>query len=110
MKWLLTLLQGHAWAVYDELGENQTDTHDYLKAAHLRQLSPETDEDRLSAREELSRRQLHEEQESVNKLACDINQVIDLTFQWKFEILSYVSISLVLFQRRTHCNSSCCPS
>ena len=44
-----TLLRGRAWAVYEALGADETDTYDHLKAALLSKLSPETDEHHLSA-------------------------------------------------------------
>ena len=49
LKRLPTLLQGCACAVYDALGESQTDTHAHFKTALLKRLSPDTKEDQLSA-------------------------------------------------------------
>ena len=49
-----TLLQGRAWAVYDSLTDGETDTYEHLKEALLQQLCPDTDEERLIARDELS--------------------------------------------------------
>ena len=40
-------------------------------------LSPDTEEDRLSAHEELSQRKLREGQESINELARDIKRLFD---------------------------------
>ena len=57
---LPTLLKGRAWAIYDALDEGDTDTYDHLKGALLRRLSPDTEEDCLAAREQLSRRKLQE--------------------------------------------------
>ena len=53
---LPTLLRGRAWAVFDALSEEQKKSYDSLKTAILERLSPDTDEDRLSARDALSRR------------------------------------------------------
>ena len=39
---LPTLLRGHAWAIYNSLLEDVTDTYDYLKMVLLGCLSPET--------------------------------------------------------------------
>lgn len=55
---LPTLLRGRAWAVYDALPAVETDTYEHLKKALLDRLDPDTDEDRLSAREELACRRL----------------------------------------------------
>jgi len=51
---LPTLLKEQAWAVYEALGNDETDTYAYLKAVLLAKLSPDTDEHRLSARERLT--------------------------------------------------------
>ena len=42
-----TLLQGHAWAVFDSLTDEETDTYAHLKEALLQQLCPDTYEERL---------------------------------------------------------------
>ena len=73
---LPTLLCGRAWAVFDALSEEQKKSYDSLKTAILERLSPDTDEDRLSARDALSRRQLHD-QESVDELARDIEKLLE---------------------------------
>ena len=49
-----TLLKGRAWAVFDCLTEAETDSYDHLKTALLAQLAPDSDEERMRAREELS--------------------------------------------------------
>lgn len=72
-----TLLQGRAWAVYDSLTDEETDTYAHLKEALLQQLCPDTDEERLIARDELSRRKLKEGQESIDELARDIEQLLE---------------------------------
>ena len=61
-----TLLKGCAWAVYEALMEEETDTYAHLKVALLAQLSPDTDEERLRAQDKLARRQLREDVESVD--------------------------------------------
>ena len=74
---LPTLLKGHAWAIYDALGKGDTDTYDHLKGALLRRLSPNTEEDRLAAREQLSRRKLQEGRESIDEVARDLEKLLD---------------------------------
>jgi len=72
---LPTLLRGRAWAVYEALAGDQTDTYAHLKAALLAKLSPDTDEHRLSAREQLAIRRLCEGSESIDELARDIERL-----------------------------------
>ena len=72
-----TLLKGRAWAVYDALTDAETDTYDHLKAALLEQLSPDTDEERLRARDELAHRRLREDAESVDELARDLERLLE---------------------------------
>ena len=74
---LPTLLKGRAWAVFDALPDSQTDTYEHLKEALMNRLSPDTDEDRLSAREALSRRRLREDRESIDELARDLERLLD---------------------------------
>ena len=74
---LPTLLRGRAWAIFDALPDTDTDTYDHLKKALLDRLNPDTDEDRLSARDALSRRRLREDRESVDELARDIEKLLD---------------------------------
>ena len=71
------MLKGHAWAVYKALTEEETDTYAHLKAALLAQLSPDTDEERLRARDELARMQLREDVESVDELARDLEKLLE---------------------------------
>lgn len=71
-----TLLRGRAWAVYDALSDEQTESYENVKKAILERLCPDTDEDRLSAREALSRRRLRD-QESVDELARDVEILLD---------------------------------
>ena len=74
---LPTLLKGRAWAIYDSLHEDgDTDTYEHLKAAILQRLCPDTEEDRLVAREKLSRRRLREG-ESIDELARDVEKLLD---------------------------------
>ena len=42
---LLTFLKGRAWAIFEALSEEQTETYANLKTALLSQLSPDMDED-----------------------------------------------------------------
>ena len=74
---LSTLFKGRAWAIYDALGEGDTDTYDHLKDALLQRLSPDTEEDRLAAREWLSRRKLQEGRESIDEVARDLEKLLD---------------------------------
>ena len=52
---LPTLLKGHTWAIYDSLQEEETDTYEPMKAAILKRLCPDMEEDRVVARERLSK-------------------------------------------------------
>jgi len=73
---LPTLLKGRSWAVYDSLREEDTDSYEHLKAAILRRLCPDTEEDRLVARKRLSQRCLRES-ESIDKLTCDLEKLLE---------------------------------
>ena len=73
LKRLPTLLKGRAWAIFDSL----PDTYAHLKEALLSRLSPNTEEDRQSARDELGRRKLRENQESIDELARNIEKLFD---------------------------------
>ena len=73
---LPTLLKGCSWAVYDSLGDEETDTYDHLKAAILKRLCLDTEEDRIVARERLSRRVLREG-ESIDELARDLEKLLE---------------------------------
>ena len=74
---LPTLLRGRAWAIFDSLPDASTDSYANLKAALLERLSPDTDEDRISARNGLSQRRLAEDRESIDELARDIEKLLD---------------------------------
>ena len=74
---LPTLLRGRAWAVYDSLDEESTDTYAHLKSALLQRLCPDTEEDRLAAREQLSKRKLQEGRESIDEVARDLEKLLD---------------------------------
>ena len=74
---LLTLLKGHAWAIFDSLGEDSTDMYAHLKTALLQCLSPDTEEDHLVARELLSKRKLPEGKESIDEVARDLEELLD---------------------------------
>lgn len=77
LKRLPTLLRGRAWAVFDALPDASIDTYEHLKEALLRSLSPDTEEDRQTAHDELGCRKLREGQESVDELARDIEKLLD---------------------------------
>ena len=72
-----TLLKGRAWAVFESLSEAETDTYAHLKTALLARLSPDTAEERLIAREELSRKKFVEGRESIDELARCIERLVD---------------------------------
>ena len=72
-----TLLRGRVWAIFDVLPSTDTDTYDHLKKALLDGLSPDTEEDRLSARDTLSRSCLCEDIDSIDELARDIEKLLD---------------------------------
>ena len=74
---LPTLLRGHAWAIYDSLGEVDTDMYVHLKKALFWRLSLDTEEDYLAAREQLSQRKLREGRESFDEVAHDIEKLLD---------------------------------
>ena len=74
---LPTLLKGRAWAIYEVLTEEQTDTYALAKEALLAHLSPDTNEDRVCAREQLAQRKLHGDRESVDELARDFERLLD---------------------------------
>ena len=73
---LPTLLKGRSWAIYDWLKDDEMDTYDHLKAAILKCLCLDTEEDRIVAHEHLSRRVLHKE-ESIGQLACDLEKLLE---------------------------------
>ena len=72
-----TLLKGRPWAVYESLSEAETDTYAHLKTKMLARLSPDTAEERLIARKELSRKKFVERRESIDELACCIERLVD---------------------------------
>ena len=74
---LPTLLRGPAWAIFSALSDEEKDTYANLKQALLGSLSPDTEEDRLCAREELAHRRFREGQESVDELARDLEELLD---------------------------------
>ena len=61
------------------LTEEQTDTYAHLKEALLARLSPGTDEDRvyIYAREQLAQRKFRGDRESVDKLARELERLLD---------------------------------
>ena len=72
-----TLLRGRAWAIYESLGESDCESYNTLKRAIISRLNPDTDEDRLAAREQLTRRRFREGGESIDELARDIEKLLD---------------------------------
>ena len=74
---LLTLLRGHTWAIYNSLPKDVMDTYDHPKTELLGCLSPDTKEDRLTAHKQLLRRKFRAEGESIDKLACDLEKLLD---------------------------------
>ena len=73
---LPTLLRRQAWAIYESLGENDNESYT-LKGTIISRLNPDTDEDRLAAREQLTRRHFREGGESIDELARDIEKLLD---------------------------------
>jgi len=71
------LLRGRAWEIFDSLGDGDTDTYAHLKEALLLRFSPDTDEDRMVAREKLSMRKFQDGGESIDELACDLERLLD---------------------------------
>ena len=51
---LPTLLRGRAWTIYESSGETENESYNALKGAIISRLNPDTDEDRLAAREQLT--------------------------------------------------------
>ena len=74
---LPTLLRGCAWAIYESLGETDNASYDALKKAIISRLNPDTDEDHLAAREQLTHRCLQEGIGSLDELARDIETLLD---------------------------------
>ena len=77
LKRLPTLLKGRPWAIFDSLSEDSTDSYANLKEALLSHLSPDMEEDRQGARDQLGRRKLLENQESIDELARDIEKLLN---------------------------------
>ena len=59
------------------LGEADNASYDSLKKAIVGRLNPDTDEDRLVACEQLTRRRFREESESIDELARDLETLLD---------------------------------
>ena len=74
---LPTLLRGRSWGIYESLGEADNESYDALKGAIISRLNPDTDEDRLAAREQLTRRRYREGSESIDELAQDIEKLLN---------------------------------
>ena len=74
---LPTLLRGRAWAIYESLSNADKESYEKLKKAILERLHPDTDENHLAAREQLSQRRLREGAESIDELARDLEKLLD---------------------------------
>ena len=74
---LPTLLRRRAWAIYESLSDADKETYAKLKKAILERLNPDTDENRLAAREQLSLRRLRDGVESIDELARDLEKLLD---------------------------------
>ena len=110
------LFKGRTWAIFESLGDGDTDTYDHLKKAIMDRLSPDTDENRLAARELLTQRRLREGCESVDELARDLERLLDksspglpaeireseLRFYFMNSLPEKVSFHLKLLPKRTY--------
>ena len=63
--------------IFELLGKDDKDTYDHLKKAIMERLNPDTDENRLEAREQLMFRRFREGCESVDELARDLEKLLD---------------------------------
>ena len=95
----------------------ETDSYAHLKAALLEQLSPDTDEERLRARDELARRQFKEDLESVDELAQDLERLLEKSSpdlptavkstELRFHLINAlpekISFQLKLLPKRNYC-------
>ena len=57
--------------------ETETDIYEHLKAALWKRLSPDMEEDRLTAHEQLPVRKFREGGESIDELARDLERLLD---------------------------------
>jgi len=71
---LLTLLKDQAWAIFDSLPDESTA---HMKEALLSRRSPDTEEDRQSASDKLGQQKLRENKKSIDKLARDIEKLLE---------------------------------
>ena len=71
------LLRGRAWAIYDLFAEDSTDIYAYLKSALLQFLCPDSKEDRLAGREQLSKGNLQKGREKIDEVAHDLEILLD---------------------------------
>ena len=74
---LPTLLKGRACSIYDSLGEGSMNTYAYLRSTLLQRMCPNFEEDCLAAHQQLSKRKLQERRESIDKVACDLEKLLD---------------------------------
>ena len=69
--------RGWARAIYESLGEADNEPCDTLKGAIISRQNMDTNEDRLAAHEQLSRRCYRERGESIDELARDIKKLLN---------------------------------
>ena len=63
--------------MFESLGDSEKDTHAHLKGAMTERLNPDTDKNRMEAREQLMLRGFREGIESVDELARDLERMLD---------------------------------
>jgi len=100
LKRLPTLLKGRVCAIFDSLPDTSTNTYTHLKEALLSRLSPDTEEDRQSTRDELGQRKLHENQESIDELAKDLEKLLDVASAGLPEANRQAELAII---SSTHC-------
>ena len=71
------LFKGRAWAIFKSLSEDEKDMYEHLKAAMMERLNLDTDENRMVACEQLMLRRFREGCKSVDKLARDLERMLD---------------------------------
>ena len=74
---LLKLLRGQVWTIYKSFRENDNASYDALKKGIISRPNPDTDEDCLAARKQLTHRCLREGIESLDELTQDIEMLLD---------------------------------
>ena len=74
---LPTLFKGRAFAKFESLGDDDKDTYGNLKKAMTERLNPDTDENRMVAREQLRLGGFREGGKSVDDLAPYLERILD---------------------------------